>query len=121
MNPKPGCEVSPDKPTINVLAPQLTSNFEDSIRILENEAHASHLARHAEYVAGKGTEKKYSSRLQEYCDWWDSDQAVRAAEALKDGKSFVQVPAQPITATKVVIYLNYVLERPRVCLLTLIS
>jgi len=116
MNPQPGCEVSQDKPTVEALIPlgQSTSDFEDSISILEREAHASHLARQAEYVAGKGTEKKYSSRLQEYCDWWDSDQGLRAAEASKDGKAFVQVPAQPITATKVVIYLNYVLERPRV-------
>jgi len=87
---------------------------QNSLQVLANEVHASHLSRQSDYVKEKRTDKTYKNRVKAYLEWWETDQAVRCENARKNGASWVTVPAHPITATKVALYLDYVVKRPQV-------
>ncbi|PPQ75574.1 hypothetical protein CVT24_013262 [Panaeolus cyanescens] len=60
----------------------------------------------AEYISNKGTERAYNRHVKNYVAWWESDQLNQENEALR-------VPAHPITASKVVVFLNYEFDRKK--------
>jgi hypothetical protein len=106
-----------DPPMSSRLSPPLSctsGTVHDSLQVLANEVHTSHLSRQSDYVKGKRTDKTYKNRVNAYLEWWETDQAVRCENARKNGASWVTVPAHPITATKVALYLDYVVKRPQV-------
>jgi len=104
-----------DPPMPGPPSPCTSGTIQNSLQILANEVHASHLSRQSDYVSGKSTDKTYQNRIKEYLEWWENNQAIRREDALKDGAtSWVTVPAHPITATKVALYLDYVIKRPQV-------
>ena len=110
--------MDPDDPPMSVpLSPRLpctSGTVQDSLQILANEVHASHLSRQGEYVSGKSTDQKYKNRVREYLEWWENDQVLRCEDASKNGALWITIPAHPITATKVALYLDYVTKRPQV-------
>jgi hypothetical protein len=109
-----------DPPMPRPLSPPLSctsGTVQNSLQVLSNEVHASHLSRQSDYVKGKCTDKTYKNRVKAYLEWWETDQAVQCENALKNGASWVTVPAHPITATKVALYLDYVVKRPQVNLI----
>jgi len=113
--------MDPDDPLISLSSLSSTTgtapSHPDSLRVLADEVHASHLSRQNEYVSGKTTDKKYQNRVREYLEWWEKDQARRCEAASTHGSSWVTIPAQPITAMKVALYLDYASNRPQVCLI----
>lgn len=117
--------MDPDDPPIPRLPspslPSTASTAQDSVQVLANEVHASHLSRQSEYVSGKSTDKKYQNRVREYLEWWENDQALRCEVASRNGTLWIPVPAQPITATKVALYLDYATTRPQVNQFSLLS
>ena len=110
--------MDPDDPPMSVpLSPRLpctSGTVQDSLQILANEVHASHLSRQGEYVSGKSTDQKYKNRVREYLEWWENDQVLQCEDASKNGALWITIPAHPITATKVALYLDYVVKRPQV-------
>ena len=112
--------MDPDDPPIPGLPPPClpctssAGGVQDSLQVLATEVHASHLSRQSEYVSGKSTDQKYKNRVREYLEWWENDQALQCEAASKNSASWVTIPAHPITATKVALYLDYVTKRPQV-------
>jgi len=116
-NPKLYCMDPDDPPMPGPLSPPLSctsSVVQNSLQVLANEVHTSHLSRQNDYVKEKCTDKTYKNCVKAYLEWWETDQAVRCENAWKNGASWVTVPAHPITATKVAVYLDYVIKRPQV-------
>ncbi|PPR03148.1 hypothetical protein CVT24_012765 [Panaeolus cyanescens] len=64
------------------------------------------LKREAEYISNKDTKRAYSRHVKNYVTWWDNDQ-------LKHKDKSSRVPAHPITASKVVVFLNYEFDRKK--------
>lgn len=110
--------MDPDDPLISLSSTTgAASRHRDSLQVLADEVHASHLSRQSEYVSGKTTDKKYQNRVREYLEWWEEDQACQCEAASTHGSSWVTILAQPITAMKVALYLDYASNRPQVSLI----
>ena len=103
-----------DQPTVPVLMPPDPSNLQKSIRALDQEVHRITLDREAEIVGDKNTDRTYRNHLRRYEQWWMQDQALQSEDAEKENTFWTPVPAQPITATKVALFMAYKLKRPRV-------
>jgi len=109
--------MDPDGPLISLSSTTgAAPSHPDSLQVLADEVHASHLSRQSEYVSGKTTDKKYRNRVHEYLEWWEKDQAHRCEAASTHGSLWVTIPAQPITAMKVALYLDYASNQPQVSL-----
>jgi len=72
------------------LSPPLSctsGTVQNSLQVLANEVHASHLSRQSDYVKGKRTDKTYKNCVKAYLKWWETDQAVWCKNAQKNGAS----------------------------------
>ena len=114
MNAETYYSCAPDQPTVPVLMPADPSDLQKSICILDREVHRITLDREAEIVGDKNTNRTYRNHLRLYEQWWMQNQALRSEDAEKNNTFWTPVPAQPITATKVALFMAYELKRPRV-------
>jgi hypothetical protein len=80
--------------------------------MLEQESHQLRLRIGEKELEGKGTAKSYPRQVQNYQLWFEADQARIAAE---DGAR-VPIPAFPVTAAKVSMFLNHETTREKVSL-----
>ena len=87
-----------------------TAHHRDELSALEEESHQTRLAIQASITSGKGTEVAYSRHVKNYEDWWVQDQGRRMSEDSR----WKEIPAHPITAAKVAIFLQYETTRPKV-------
>jgi len=110
--------MDPDDPLISLSSTTGTApSHQDSLQVLSDEVHPSHLSWQSEYVSGKTTDKKYQNHVCEYLEWWEKDQARQCEAASTHGSSWVTIPAQPITVIKVALYLDYASNWPQVSLI----
>lgn len=88
---------------------------EDQLRLqylqMEMHTHDARLLAQEALAEGKGTEKAYPLHQLRYEKWWRMHQKQKKT----DNQSWVEIPAQPITATKVAKFLEYDAKRPKVC------
>jgi len=61
-------------------------------------------------MSGMGTEVAYSHHVKNYQDWWVQDQGWHMSE----DSWWKEIPAHPITAAKVAIFLRYETTRLKV-------
>jgi hypothetical protein len=80
-------------------------------QVLDQQTHATRLALQEQMTAGKGTEAAYARHVKNYIEFWDAHQASR----LQDNPMWVVMPAHPITATKVAVFLESESTRCKVC------
>ncbi|KAJ7154430.1 hypothetical protein C8R43DRAFT_885108 [Mycena crocata] len=83
------------------------------MQLLEAETHALRLESRAKDQSGKGTGKSYGRHVNSYQAWWDQHEVEKV---LKDPR-LVAIPALPITAAKVAMFLQYESTREKVCTL----
>ncbi|KAJ6482394.1 hypothetical protein DFH09DRAFT_830608, partial [Mycena vulgaris] len=72
-------------------------------------SHTNRLAISAAEQSDKGTEPAYLRHFKSYMWWWPMDQSMRKAE----DSTWKEIPALPITATKVAIFLAYETTREK--------
>ena len=89
---------------------KITTDPCDELSALEAESHQTRLAIQASITSGKGTEVAYSRHVKNYEDWWVQDQGRRMSE----DSQWKEIPAHPITAAKVAIFLRYETTRSKV-------
>ncbi|KAJ7461062.1 hypothetical protein FB451DRAFT_1498168 [Mycena latifolia] len=79
------------------------------MRVLEAVSHANRLAISSAGQLDGGTEPAYMCHFNSYMSWWPMDQAQR-----KSGDpSWKEIPALPITATKVSLFLAHEITREK--------
>jgi len=81
-----------------------------SLSMLEQESHELRLRIGEKELEGKGTAKSYPRQVQNYQLWFDADQARTAAE----DSTRVPIPAFPVTAAKVSVFLHHETTREKV-------
>ncbi|KAJ6544716.1 hypothetical protein B0H10DRAFT_1932947, partial [Mycena sp. CBHHK59/15] len=91
--------------------PDLSSpeRMQRSMRVLEARSHDVRLGISADEQAGKGTEPAYARHVRSYESWWALNQASR----VEADPSWKEVPAHPITVTKVTLFLEYETTREK--------
>jgi hypothetical protein len=72
--------------------------------------------RQTEMDSFKGTGIAYSRHVEEYEDWWAD---LQDQEQLKN-PSAERITAHPINATKVALFLDYLMSRPKVRILSVL-
>ena len=92
---------------------ELTLWTKRSYAMVEAESHAVQLQVSEWEGADKTMKRIYDRVLINYCTWWDQDQARVVAR----DPNRVTIPALPVTAPKVVLFLDYEMnhERRKVC------
>jgi hypothetical protein len=87
--------------------------------MVEAESHVVRLKVLEQEGVDKTTKRLYDRALQNYCIWWDQNQARVVASNLH----LVTIPALPITAAKVVLFLQYEMtrEKKKVCIAFFLS
>lgn len=99
---------SPAPCSAAIFEPAVTSNsMQCSLDALDATSHAIRLRLAAEERADKGTNNAYARHVRNYVTYWDRYQA----EMVADNPAWTSVPALPISAAKVLIFLDY--ERTR--------
>lgn len=108
--PSPPC-LLPAPPFIRGMSPptELTPRTKRSYAMVEAESHAVRLRVSEREGADKTTKRIYDRVLINYCTWWDQDQARVVAR----DPNRVAIPALPVTAPKVVLFLDYEMNRER--------
>lgn len=105
--------------TLPLLAQHSRQMFE-----LTQESHSQRLAIQDGMASDKGTQTAYTRHLRNYEIWWEKDQARRMAleAASADSSNLssstvsrVLIPAHPINATKVALFLTHETSRAKVC------
>jgi hypothetical protein len=84
-----------------------------SLGMLEQESHELRLRIGEQELEGKGTAKSYPRQVQNYQLWFDADQVRTAAE----DSTRVPIPAFPVTAAKVSMFLHHETTREKACTL----
>ncbi|KAJ7201443.1 hypothetical protein C8J57DRAFT_1102934, partial [Mycena rebaudengoi] len=74
-----------------------------ALTLLEAESHAIRLQSQVKEQEDKGTSKTYGRHLTSYQNWWDSSEADKVSK----NPQVVAIPALPITAAKVAMFLQY--------------
>ncbi len=85
-------------------------SLEELERRLEKETHETRLALQEAMDQDKGTNKAYPRQLARYHAWFSMDQDLR----IKEDPMLPRLSSQPITATKVALYLKWEATRPKV-------
>ncbi|KAJ7194168.1 hypothetical protein C8J57DRAFT_1108882 [Mycena rebaudengoi] len=103
---------SPTGPAPLLTPPVLSSpeRMKESMKALEELSHSNRLAISAAEQSDKGTEPAYARHLKSYLSWWSTDQGMRMAQA----PGWKEIPALPITALKVSLFLSYETTREKV-------
>ncbi|KAK7027698.1 hypothetical protein R3P38DRAFT_3190769 [Favolaschia claudopus] len=96
-SPKP-----PSPSSANALGPS-PGRIQYSIDALEAESHATRLKIRAKEQEDKGTSQTYERHFRSYQAWWDSSEAAKVAQ----NSRLAALPAMPITAAKVSMFLAY--------------
>src|SRR5215471_2395574 len=92
------------------VTPAPVSGLELSLARLEAESHNVRL-RQAQQVQGNSlTATTYERHIRNYRDWWTQDQAARSESEL----GYTLIPAFPVTAAKVALFLQYETTREKV-------
>ncbi|KAJ7153926.1 hypothetical protein C8R43DRAFT_1126596 [Mycena crocata] len=74
-----------------------------SLQQLDPELHLIQLESRAKEQSNKGTSKSYLRQIASYQAWWDASETV---QILQDPR-LVAIPAFPVTAAKVAMFLQY--------------
>ncbi|KAJ6620587.1 hypothetical protein B0H10DRAFT_2215859 [Mycena sp. CBHHK59/15] len=90
----------------DLLSPE---RLQRSIQVLEARSHDVRLGISADEQAGKGTDPAYARHVRSYESWWALNQASR----VEADPSWKEVPAHPITVTKVTLFLEYETTREK--------
>ncbi|KAJ6533858.1 hypothetical protein DFH09DRAFT_970435, partial [Mycena vulgaris] len=77
--------------------------------LLESESHALRLQSQAKEQEDKGTFKTYRRHFGSYQIWWDLSEAKKVSQ----NPHLVAIPALPITAAKVAMFLQYESSREK--------
>ncbi|KAJ7763104.1 hypothetical protein DFH07DRAFT_1018491 [Mycena maculata] len=85
------------------------TGLERSLAELEAESHAIREAFTAEEQSDKATGPTYAHHVRNYEHWWNTSQGHRQ----NDDPSHTIMPAFPITAAKVTVFLEYEMTRPQ--------
>ncbi|KAJ7035722.1 hypothetical protein C8F04DRAFT_1341641 [Mycena alexandri] len=96
----------------NTPPPPLLSSpehIQKSMRVLDASTHAVRLSVTAQEQSEKGTEPVYRRHYSNYQTWFQMDQGTRNAQ----DSTWKEVPALPITATKVSLFLEYETSREK--------
>jgi hypothetical protein len=102
---------SPAPCSAAIFEPGVTSNsMQCSLDALDATSHAIRLRLAAEERADKGTNNAYARHVRNYVTYWDRYQA----EMVADNPAWTSVPALPISAAKVLIFLDYERTREKV-------
>jgi hypothetical protein len=100
-------------PTFGVassLTPSVPSGLAISLARLETESHAVRLRQAKAVRDDSQTGDTYARQVARYQSWWESDQASRhAADA-----GYTVIPPFPVTAARVVMFLEYETTREKV-------
>lgn len=80
-----------------------------SLAVVDEEAHAIRQSYMDRDRKGKQTGKMYDRLVGKYVKWWDEDQARRG----KFDPQWRVIPAMPITASKVVLFLQFEMQREK--------
>ncbi|KAG2344262.1 hypothetical protein BDR05DRAFT_999405 [Suillus weaverae] len=107
MEPGETCIKDPSPPpcaaTLFEPAASASDGMQRSLDALDAISHEIHLRLVAEERADKGTNDAYARHVRNYVAYWDGYQA----EMVADNSAWTSVPALPISAAKVLIFLNY--------------
>lgn len=79
-------------------------------QIMQQQTHTTRLALQEDTMSGKGTESAYARHLKLYLDFWNADQFLR----VQNDPSWIPMNAQPITVTKVALFLKHESTRCKV-------
>ncbi|PPQ71312.1 hypothetical protein CVT24_012038 [Panaeolus cyanescens] len=90
--------------------PNIDSDSTNSSNALTQRVQLVMQQKEAEY-SNKHTERSYARHVKNYVEWWEMDQQSQKAEALAKGVGFMEEPAHPITAPKVILFLDHELGR----------
>ncbi|KAJ7017768.1 hypothetical protein C8F04DRAFT_881970, partial [Mycena alexandri] len=92
-------------------APLLSSpeRIQQSMRVLDASTHAVRLTVATQEQSEKGTEPAYRRHYSNYQTWFQMDQGLRTAQ----NSTWKEVPALPINATKVALFLEYETSREK--------
>lgn len=85
--------------------------IDTSLAELEVTSHAIRMALAAKEQSDKGTANSYTRHVNNYLKWWASYQAGECQQ----NPSRIPLPAEPITAAKVAMFLNYETTWLKVC------
>ena len=101
------------------IPPALSSTgLQHSLEFLDAASHGVHLHTVHEEQSDKGTSVAYARHVRNYCTYWDLYQDERVAE----DPSWTVIPAFPVTAAKVAMFLDHERTREKVsCMLSRVS
>lgn len=98
-------------------APQdLDGTMEASLAEIDRDLHDIFLEKTSGGAENKKKKKIYDRHVRNYLEFWEKDQTRREEIAKQDGRTYVRVPAEPVTASKAALFFDYESKRPRVCL-----
>jgi len=104
---------APSVPTIPFELPSRSTPM-SQMDTLHNKTHQYRVTLQDTFTSDKGTQSAYSRHLKNYKIWWEKDQARRVQELSSTSLSDALVPAHPICATKVALFLEHETTRAKV-------
>lgn len=110
--PSPSSELLDDEdenPVLPVSAPTCLLTEAESLRLLYDQSHETRIALKNAVDADKGTSTAYERHIRRFKLWWSMDQDRR----LREDQRLTRVTSEPVTATKVAIWLAYEATRPK--------
>jgi hypothetical protein len=90
--------------------PSPSSQMQRSVDSLEANSQAVRLALAAKEQSDKSTPETYERHVKRYATWWDTYQT----QVVQSDATMTAIPALPITAAKVTMFLEYESTRPKV-------
>jgi hypothetical protein len=96
---------------VTQLVLHMSKGMQASLAVLEIESHATHLAQVKKEQNDKSTGTTYQWHIKRYEQWWLQYQVEQMARIL----GWTSIPAFPITAAKVSMFLEYEATCEKVC------
>lgn len=103
-----------DSPLPNSAASELLGSLAYSLAQLDADSHAVRLRQAQLEQEDKQTARTYRLAVESYVDWWGKYQM----ELVTKDPTWTVIPAFPVTAAKVAMFLDYETTRPKVHLLS---